>query len=149
MHPLSDIKADGTLRVSGKKVLRVHAALKKAVTQAKRTNGRPPFDKRGSQARRIFDLMRDYLGRDVPDEAALALARAAALTTVRIERLEEREVKGLEIDDERLVRLSGSLARTLTALRALKTKPQSGPSDSVSPLQRHLEQLARKAKAAQ
>lgn len=147
MKPFSDIKADGTLRVRGKRVLRVHAALKKAVTQAKRTNGRPPYRRVGTRVRRLEDLMRNYLADfPEPDEAALGLARTAAIASMKVERYEAMEVKGETVDDELFVRVAGQLSRSLTALRLLKPKsrPASEQPKRSSSLQLHLEAMARR-----
>jgi hypothetical protein len=143
MKPFSKIRADGERRYSNGIVP------KKAGGRARVTNeGRPLYDKRTAAARRLDDLMRNHL-RDFPepDEAALGLARAAALAAVRIEAIEAREMKGLAIDDERLVRLIGALSRALGALNARKPAPSSRPHQRET-LQEHLEQLALKGKVA-
>jgi hypothetical protein len=116
MKMLWRTRADGTPRYGNGVVP------KSAAHRAKRTNGKTPYDKRNTTARRIDDLMRDLLVDLEPTEAALGLARSAALAAVRIERCEEREVKGLEIDDERLVRLMGAHTRALAALGTLRAK---------------------------
>jgi hypothetical protein len=143
MRPLTDVKADGSLR--NPKAIAAKLA-KVAVARAKRTNGRPPYDKRSSRARRIDDLMAAFLaGVPTVDEAALSLARAAAVASSRLERIEEAEVKGLEVDDALFVRVSGSLARSLRALHALKPQapPASSAPEALANLRAHLERLAR------
>jgi hypothetical protein len=109
--------------------------------RSRQTNGKRRYHKGSSAARRLDDLMRDYLRDfDAPDEAAIGLARAAALAAARIERCEEREVKGEAIDDERLVRLMGAHTRALAALntmRRAKAQPVGGKRE-LSPLAKHL-----------
>jgi hypothetical protein len=148
MKPLWRTRADGTPRYGNGVVP------KSAAHRAKRTNGKTPFDKRSSAARRLDDLMRDYLAGIEPTEAELGLARSAALAAVRIERLEVREMQGLDIDDERLVRLMGAHSRALVALRGLKAKaqPRPGALSASDALARHLAAIvaarpARKAEA--
>jgi hypothetical protein len=123
---------------------------KKPRARSRVSNGKfPPGDRRSAMSRRFEDLTTAYLGGlDEPlDEGTLALARSAAMTTMRLERIEARAIEEQEIDDERLVRLAGFLGRTLTALNALKAKARPS-GDPRSNLQRHLEEMAqRKAEA--
>jgi hypothetical protein len=110
------------------------------------SNGKGRYDRRSSTSRRLDDLAASYLAAfDAPDEAAVGLARSAALAAARIERLEVREVKGEAIDDECLVRLMGAHSRALAALDGLKARKTQSASADEPPgdaLQRHLAELA-------
>ena len=85
-----------------------------------------PFDKRTAQARRLSFLMRNFLADfpEAPGEAALSLARAAAIASVKISRFEAAEARGEEVNDELFVRVAGQLSRAITALRML-AKPEA------------------------
>jgi hypothetical protein len=145
MRPHSDVRADGKLRDPQRVAARIARA---TAARSRQTNGKRRFDKRSSRARRILDLMGDYL-RDFPepDEAALGLARAAAIASVRIEDYEEKEVNGETVDDELFVRVAGQLNRSLAALRAMKPKSPAGEQHHSSDLARHLEKMAERKKA--
>jgi hypothetical protein len=122
---------------------------KKPRARSRVSNGKfPPGDRRSATSRRFEDLTTAHLaGLGAPlDEGTLALARSAAMTTMRLERIEARAIEGQEIDDERLVRLAGVLARTLAALNSLKSKERPS-SDARSDLARHLEKMAERKKA--
>jgi hypothetical protein len=139
MRPFSDVRADGTLRDPRA----VAARLAKAkASRSRRTNGKAPYDQRASHARRLSDLEASYL-RDfeAPSEAAVAIARGAALASLRIERIEAREMAGKEVDDERLVRLMGAVNRSVQALAALRPKTSSDRRPGLS-LEQHLEEMA-------
>jgi hypothetical protein len=104
-----------------------NGAVPKAAThRSRQTNGKRRYNKGSSAARRIDDLMRDLMHGLDPTEAALGIARSAALAAVRIERLEVREVKGDAIDDERLVRLMGAHSRAVAALNSMR-QAQTSP----------------------
>jgi hypothetical protein len=82
-------------------------------------------------------------GIDEPDEAAIALAKTAALASMRLERIEEREIKGEPVDDERFSITVGLLGRSLRALAALKAKQvQPVVENTAADLAAHLAQLA-------
>jgi hypothetical protein len=138
MRPFRDRRIDGTPRYSSATFVP-----KKPRGRARRSNGKMPFDGRTSQARRYDDLMVSFLAdHPEPTEAALGLARAAALASMRLDRIEELAVKGEEVDDALFVRMAGSLARSLRALRMLKPKAQSAGTPGPSALARHLAALA-------
>jgi hypothetical protein len=139
MRPFSDVRADGTLRDPRA----VAARLAKAkASRSRRTNGKAPYDQRASHARRLSDLEASYLcDFEAPSEAAVAIARGAALASLRIERIEAREMAGQEIDDERLVRLMGAINRSVQALAALRPKQLSG-SKRTDDLDAHLAAIA-------
>ena len=107
------------------------------------SNGKRAYDSRGAQARRLTDLTTAFL-RDFsePDEAAVMLARTAALASMRLEVIETKAVTGQEINDLALVRLGGQLARALAALRALKPKAQPAGERPGEALRRHLAAMA-------
>jgi hypothetical protein len=105
------------------------AATKKKHGRAKATNkvlflrGIAPGS---SKARRFRDLVRAHLdGIEAPDAGAIATARAAALTTLRIEALQATIINGEDIDDARFSSLTEALGRSLRALSALKEKAQA------------------------
>jgi hypothetical protein len=81
---------------------------------------------RSSKARRFRDLVRAHLdGLDDPDQGTIATARAAALTTLRIEALQATIINGEDIDDGMFSGLTEALGRSLRALSALKEKAQA------------------------
>jgi hypothetical protein len=92
--------------------------------------------------------MAAYLtGVEAPTEEMLGLARSAAITAFRLERLEVRAVRDEAMDDERLVRLAGVFSRTIAALSTMKAKAFHQPINEggPSPLALHLAKLARQA----
>jgi hypothetical protein len=141
MRPLWPTKADGTPRY--------RARLSAAPDQRSRvTNGKRPFDRRSSEARRLEDLTAAYLAEfEAPGEAAISIARAAALASLRIERIEAAEMAGRPIDDERLVRLIGALNRSIQALASLRPKPAE-VDRGVASLAEHLAAIVERRRQA-
>jgi hypothetical protein len=95
------------------------------------------MDPRGAEARRFRDIVRASLdGIAELDHAAVSLARASALATLRLD--------NGDVDDFNLVRLAGVIARSQQALAAMKAK-QAEPagSSSITDLKRHLAELAK------
>jgi hypothetical protein len=107
------------------------------------------YDGRSPAAYRLAALIAAHLeGIDEPGEEALALAKAAAVATVRLDKIEAAEVKGEEVNDEVFVRVAGQLGRSLRALADLRAKQQTErqavSSDGVpADLAFHLERLAK------
>ena len=119
VKPFSKLKANGELRIrsrrpGGEKAI----APKKGRAHATNTI----FSLRGvdghsSTARRFRDLLRDALaGIDDPDQGAIALARAAALASLRIERLQSRIIGDEDIDDLRFAKLTAALGARAVCL---------------------------------
>jgi hypothetical protein len=138
MKPFQKKHLDGTPRYP-------HAvASRSAANKSRVSNGKRPFDRRSSDARRLEDLTASFLREfEAPSEAAIAIARSAGLARLRIERIEAREMAGKEIDDERLVRLMGAVNRSVQALAALKPKGEPR-RDGAETLVEHLERMARR-----
>jgi hypothetical protein len=138
MRPFSKRKASGEPRFSYKPA--------KPTARAKVSNNSlllRGVNYRSSMARRFRDLARAYVaGIWAPDEPTLALARSAALAAMRLEQLQASVIGNEEVDDLKFVRLSGSLSRTLAALRALKARQQPsiarGQGGWSAPLYRYL-----------
>jgi hypothetical protein len=107
------------------------------------------MDGRSAQGRRLKELVEIY-SRDIEplDEQTEAMVRASAMMALQLERLEERITRGEDIDEERMQRLTNSLARRTDKLDRMKAKSspaESSSSSGVSALQRHLEKLAAQA----
>jgi hypothetical protein len=86
-----------------------------------------------------------------PDHVAIGLARVSALASIRLDALSSQVISGSEdVDDLKLVRLAGVVARSQAALAAMKAKAQAQPPGAPpgpSALWRHLAEMA-KRKAA-
>jgi hypothetical protein len=123
MRPFSKFKASGELRIRSRRP-GGEAAIKPKSGRAHATNS--IFSLRGvdghsSTARRFRDLIRDALaGLADPDQAAISLARSAALVSIRIESLQSKIITDEEVDDIKFVRLTDGLGRALRKLDALK-----------------------------
>jgi hypothetical protein len=98
--------------------------------------------------RRLAELTASFL-REFPDppEAAVALARGAALASIRLENYERREAAGAEISDRYLVLLMGSISRAMTALAAMRPKLQVERSST--DLASHLAAIAARRRQAE
>jgi hypothetical protein len=97
-----------------------------------------------SQARRYRDLVRSALADfEKPDQAAINIARSIALASLRLDQIQAQIFTDGEVDDERLVRLAGIVARSQHALAAMREKAAAPVSvTGVADLQRHLARLA-------
>jgi len=104
----------------------------------------PGIDGRSAAARRYRDLTiafaADLGGPDKLSEADKALIRQAAALMVRTEDLQGAIVRGDEVDDEQIVRLTNAVARALAAIRRKVRKHGANAPDLAA-------YLAAKAKA--
>jgi hypothetical protein len=140
MEPFSPRRANGELRHRPKAV-----APKKGRSRV--TNNAlflPGADR--AKARRFRDLIRAYTaGIETLDQPVLMLAKSAALASLRIERLQAQVVGDQDVDDGKLVRLTGVLGRTLSALRAMK--PMAQDEHRADSLEAHMAQIVARREA--
>lgn len=86
----------------------------------------PGIDGRGTWSRRRRDLIASFtaeLNWPLRERDKALIANAAALI-VRCEQLHVQIVRGADVDDDQLIRLSNVATRLLTALGLDKAKPQ-------------------------
>lgn len=79
-------------------------------------------DGRSALARRFRDLVKEYTselgGEDIMTAPMTAMVRQAAAVTVETERMQAAIVRGEDVDAEQLVRLTNTLTRLMTNLKA-------------------------------
>jgi hypothetical protein len=121
--------------------------------RSKRANGNKPrgFNGNSAEARRIAELVESFaVGIPTPiDEPTLAIVRGAALMAQQLERIEERVTRGHKIDEQRLLRLSGAIARAVITLNAMKPKASDGGGPGGITLEEHLAAVAARRRAAE
>jgi hypothetical protein len=91
---------------------------------------------RSARARRFRDLVRAHLdGIDDPDAGAIALARSAALASLKVESLQARILSDEDVDDAMFARLCDSHGRALRRLAMLKATAQAKQAKAQPPAQ--------------
>jgi hypothetical protein len=88
-------------------------------------------DERSAGARRFRDLIAAYtaeVGADL-SESELALVRQAAALTMRAEQMQQAIVRGEVVDDDLLVRISGTAKRLLGAIAVRSQVKKPSGSD--------------------
>jgi hypothetical protein len=138
MRPFQTKRIDGTPRYRPPK------GVKSAAQNSRRGNGRRPrgMDGRSLEGRRLTELVEAYTAGIEPlDEPTMAIARGAALMSLKLERFEERTTRGEDIDTDRLQRLSNALNRAILALSRLK-QAQTAQATEQPTLAQHVAALA-------
>jgi hypothetical protein len=139
MRPFSEFKATGERRHRAK-------AVQPKKGRARSTNRilvlPRGVEARSSQARRFRDIVRAALDGVEPTQAAVALARSCALASLRLDAIQAQIFGDGDVDDLKLVRLAGVVARSQAALAAMKGKAAThGPTETLA---QHLAELARR-----
>ncbi|MDT2022816.1 hypothetical protein [Methylocella sp. CPCC 101449] len=127
---------------------RTNTASAIATTRSKVSNGTrllENVDGRSSLARRFRDLYRAYEAEigGALNEIDRGLIRQAASLSLRAERMQAAVVRGEEVDNDALIRLSGESRRIMASLRTKATKRRpSGPPSVDDYLRNRQEALA-------